>query len=83
YMIAWRNGVADMLASSLTRAIFYSSLVTGIAFGSLWLSHHPGTASMGKLLTISLVYTLLAAFVIVPAFLGPPRVPAPETGERH
>ena len=73
YMIAWRNGVADMLASSLTRAIFFSSLVTGIAFGSLWLSKHPGTASMGKLLTISLVFTLLAAFVAVPAFLGPPR----------
>lgn len=73
YMIAWRNGVVDMLASSLTRAIFFSSLVTGIAFGSLWLSKHPGTASMGKLLTISLVFTLLAAFVAVPAFLGPPR----------
>jgi hopanoid biosynthesis associated RND transporter like protein HpnN len=73
YMIAWRNGVADMLASSLTVAIFYSSLTTGVAFGSLWLSNHPGTASMGKLLTISLVYTLLAAFIIVPAFLGPPR----------
>lgn len=73
YMIAWRNGVTDMLASSLTRAIFFSALVTGIAFGSLWLSQHPGTASMGKLLTISLVYTLLAAFVAVPAFLGPPR----------
>lgn len=73
YMIAWRNGVADLLASSLTRAIFFSSLTTGVAFGSLWLSHHPGTASMGKLLTISLVFTLAAAFVIVPAFLGPPR----------
>ena len=72
YMIAWRNGVADMLASSLTRAIFFSSLTTGVAFGSLWLSHHPGTASMGKLLTLSLFFTLLAAFIIVPAFLGPP-----------
>ena len=75
YMIAWRNGVADMLASSLTRAIFFSSLTTGVAFGSLWLSHHPGTASMGKLLTVSLVFTLLAAFIVVPAFLGPPRSP--------
>ena len=73
YMIAWREGVADMLASSLTRAIFFSSLTTGIAFGSLWLSKHPGTASMGKLLTISLFFTLVAAFIMVPAFLGPPR----------
>ncbi|MCC0006244.1 MAG: hopanoid biosynthesis-associated RND transporter HpnN, partial [Methylobacteriaceae bacterium] len=72
YLIAWRKGVADMLASSLTRAIFFSSLTTGIAFGSLCLSSHPGTAGMGKLLAISLFFTLLAAFFIVPAFLGPP-----------
>ena len=76
YVIAWRKGVADMLASSLTRAIFFSALTTGTAFGSLFLSSHPGTASMGELLTISLFFTLLAAFIIVPAFLGPPRVPA-------
>lgn len=72
YLIAWRKGVADMLASSLTRAIFFSSLTTGIAFGSLCLSSHPGTAGMGKLLALSLLFTLVAAFVIVPAFLGPP-----------
>jgi hypothetical protein len=78
YVIAWRKGVVDMLASSLTRAIFFSSLTTGTAFGSLFLSSHPGTASMGELLTISLFFTLLAAFIIVPAFLGPPRHPAPE-----
>jgi uncharacterized protein len=73
YIIAWRVGVADMLASSLTRAIFFSALTTGVAFGSLCFSSHPGTASMGKLLALSLFFTLLAAFVIVPAFLGPPR----------
>ena len=72
YLIAWRKGLGDMLASSLTRAIFFSSLTTGIAFGSLCLSSHPGTAGMGKLLALSLFFTLLAAFIIVPAFLGPP-----------
>jgi hopanoid biosynthesis associated RND transporter like protein HpnN len=73
YILAWRAGVADMLASSLTRAIFFSALTTGVAFGSLFFSSHPGTASMGALLALSLVFTLLAAFIIVPAFLGPPR----------
>jgi hopanoid biosynthesis associated RND transporter like protein HpnN len=73
YIIAWRAGVADMLASSLTRAIFFSAMTTGVAFGSLCFSSHPGTASIGKLLALSLFFTLLAAFVIVPAFLGPPR----------
>jgi len=72
YVIAWRKGTVDMLASSLTRAIFFSSLTTGTAFGSLMLSSHPGTASMGKLLAISLFFTLVAAFFVVPAFLGPP-----------
>jgi hopanoid biosynthesis associated RND transporter like protein HpnN len=72
YLLAWRAGVADVLASSLTRAIFFSALTTGVAFGSLWASSHPGTASMGELLAISLVFTLLAAFIVVPAFLGPP-----------
>ncbi|WP_336488557.1 MMPL family transporter [Methylobacterium nigriterrae] len=72
YVIAWRAGVADMLASSLTRAIFFSALTTGTAFGSLVLSSHPGTASMGKLLALSLFFTLVAAFFVVPAFLGPP-----------
>ncbi|WP_437871802.1 MMPL family transporter [Methylorubrum extorquens] len=72
YVIAWRAGVVDMLASSLTRAIFFSALTTGTAFGSLMLSSHPGTASMGKLLALSLTFTLLAAFFVVPAFLGPP-----------
>ncbi|MGA8170447.1 MAG: MMPL family transporter [Methylocystis sp.] len=72
YVIAWRKGVVDVLASSLTRAIFFSALTTGTAFGSLFLSSHPGTASMGELLAISLFFTLLAAFIVVPAFLGPP-----------
>ncbi|MFE1602488.1 MMPL family transporter [Methylobacterium sp. ID0610] len=76
YVIAWRAGVADMLASSLTRAIFFSALTTGTAFGSLVLSSHPGTASMGELLALSLFFTLVAAFFIVPAFLGPPPKPA-------
>ncbi|PPD43183.1 MAG: hopanoid biosynthesis-associated RND transporter HpnN [Methylocystis sp.] len=81
YVIAWRNGTVDMLASSLTRAIFFSSLTTGTAFGSLFLSSHPGTASMGAFLTISLFFTLVAAFLIVPAFLGPPRHAAEGAGE--
>lgn len=74
YVIAWRAGVTDMLASSLTRAIFFSALTTGSAFGSLVLSSHPGTASMGKLLALSLFFTLVAAFFVVPATLGEPPV---------
>jgi len=36
----------------------FSSLTTGVAFGSLYLSSHPGTASMGELLIISLTFII-------------------------
>lgn len=70
YVTAWRAGRANLLQSSLTRAVVFSALTTGTAFGSLWLSHHPGTASMGRLLTLSLACTLAAALVFLPALLG-------------
>ena len=40
------------------------------AFGSLALSGHPGTASMGELLLVSLGCTLVATFAFVPALLA-------------
>jgi hopanoid biosynthesis associated RND transporter like protein HpnN len=73
YIMAWRAGLTDLLQSSLTRAVFWSSLTTATAFGSLWLSSHPGTSSMGKLLAISLVCTLAAAVLFQPVLMGKPR----------
>jgi hopanoid biosynthesis associated RND transporter like protein HpnN len=73
YVTAWRSGKTNLLQSSLTRAIFFSALTTATAFGSLWLSSHPGTASMGKLLALSLVTTLAAVLLFQPALMGKPR----------
>jgi hopanoid biosynthesis associated RND transporter like protein HpnN len=73
YITAWRSGRTNLLQSSLTRAIFFSALTTATAFGSLWLSSHPGTASMGKLLALSLVTTLAAVLLFQPALMGKPR----------
>lgn len=73
YVTAWRQGRTKLLQSSLTRAIFFSALTTATAFGSLWLSSHPGTASMGKLLALSLVTTLAAVLLFQPALMGKPR----------
>jgi uncharacterized protein len=73
YVTAWRAGRTNLLQSSLTRAIFFSALTTATAFGSLWLSSHPGTASMGKLLALSLVTTLAAVLLFQPALMGKPR----------
>ena len=73
YVTAWRSGRTNLLQSSLTRAIFFSALTTATAFGSLWLSSHPGTSSMGKLLALSLVTTLAAVLLFQPALMGKPR----------
>ncbi len=72
FVMAWRAGHTDLLQSSLTRAVFFSAMTTGMAFGSLWLSSHPGTAGMGKILMISIVWTLVCALLFEPALLGPP-----------
>ncbi|HEV2364535.1 MAG TPA: MMPL family transporter [Caulobacteraceae bacterium] len=73
FVLAWRHGGGHLLASSLTRAVFFSALATATGFGSLWASSHPGTASMGKLLMISLIWTLASALLFQPALMGPPR----------
>jgi hopanoid biosynthesis associated RND transporter like protein HpnN len=73
YVTAWRSGRTNLLQTSLTRAIFFSALTTATAFGSLWLSSHPGTSSMGKLLALSLVTTLAAVLLFQPALMGKPR----------
>src|SRR6185503_19463522 len=50
FVLAWRAGETAMLQSSLMRAVVFSAMTTATAFGALWLSSHPGTASMGRLL---------------------------------
>jgi uncharacterized protein len=73
YITAWRAGQTGLLQSSLTRAVIFSAMTTATAFGSLWLSSHPGTSSMGKLMALSLVTTLAAAVLFQPVLMGPPR----------
>ena len=72
FVIAWRAGEHDLLQSSLTRAVIFSALTTATAFGALWLSSHPGTASMGRLLMISLGWELLVTLIFRPALLAVP-----------
>ncbi len=73
FVMRWRAGQGGPLQSSTARAILFSALTTTTAFGSLALSPHPGTAEMGRLLTITLGYTLFCTLVVLPALLGPPR----------
>lgn len=84
YVVAWRNGERELLASPLTRAVLFSALTTSSAFGTLALANHPGTASMGELLAMSLGYTLLAVLLALPvllhAFGRPGKYPGEQPG---
>jgi hopanoid biosynthesis associated RND transporter like protein HpnN len=73
YVMAWRSGRTGLLQSSLTHAVLFSAATTGTAFGSLWLSHHPGTSSMGRLLALSLICLLIGIVVFQPVLMGKPR----------
>jgi hopanoid biosynthesis associated RND transporter like protein HpnN len=70
FVMNWRAGRPRMLGSATARAVVFSALTTGSAFGSLALSRHPGTASMGELLLISLACTLVATLAFIPALLA-------------
>jgi uncharacterized protein len=67
FVVNWRNGVTGHLESATTRAVLFSALTTGSAFGSLALSPHLGTASMGLLLFLSLGLSVITTFVVLPA----------------
>ncbi|HEX3538641.1 MAG TPA: MMPL family transporter [Stellaceae bacterium] len=71
FVMNWRAGVTDHLQSSTARAVLFSALTTMSAFGSLALSEDPGTAGMGKLLSLSLACTLFCTLFVLPALLGP------------
>ena len=81
YIMAWRAGQTALLQSTLTRAVTFSAMTTATAFGSLWLSNHPGTSSMGKLMALALVCTMAAAVLFQPILMGPPRHAAPPAGD--
>jgi hopanoid biosynthesis associated RND transporter like protein HpnN len=70
YVVNWRAGVAGPLQSSTTRAVLFSALTTGSAFGSLALSPHVGTASMGLLLFLSLGLSVATTFTVMPALFA-------------
>ncbi|GAC1344356.1 MAG: MMPL family transporter [Acetobacteraceae bacterium] len=70
FVMNWRGRRRSPLGSATARAVLFSALTTATAFGSLALSAHPGTASMGELLLVSLGCTLLTTMVFLPALLA-------------
>ncbi len=56
----------NIYGASTPRAVFFSALTTVASFGSLMLSPHRGTASMGELLSIAIAFTLLCTLIVLP-----------------
>jgi hypothetical protein len=56
--------------TSTARAIFFSTLTTLGGFGNLAFSPHRGMASMGELLTIGILITLVCAVGVLPALVA-------------
>jgi len=69
FVMNFRAGMRDFLSSATARAVLFSALTTGTAFGTLAASHDRGTASMGILLLLSLAAVLIATFAFLPALL--------------
>ncbi len=67
----WRAGVppAQILRSSTARGVLFSALTTVMSFGNLAFSPHPGTASLGLVLTLGMLATVLSTLVVLPALL--------------
>jgi hopanoid biosynthesis associated RND transporter like protein HpnN len=73
YIMAWRDGKTGLLQSSLTRAVIFSAMTNAVAFGSMWSSSYPGMSSMGKMMALALLCTMVAAVLFQPVLMGPPR----------
>jgi len=63
------GGSSAAMRTSTPRAVVLSALTTIGSFGSISLSHHPGTSSMGVLLMIAISATMLATLVFLPALM--------------
>src|SRR5258708_3703979 len=70
FVMRGRAGMSAPLQSSPAGAVLFSALTTMTACGSLPLSSHPGTAEMGRLLTIALGFVLLCTLFVLPALQG-------------
>ncbi|MEM6903454.1 MAG: MMPL family transporter, partial [Pseudomonadota bacterium] len=61
---------ASVQQTTTPRAITLSAMTTVASFGTLATSPHPGTASMGLLLTLSIAATLFTTLVFLPAAMA-------------
>jgi predicted RND superfamily exporter protein len=71
-VMRWRvEAFSDRIAvTSTPRAVLFSALTTVASFGSLAVSPHRGLASMGLLLTIAILWSIVSTLVVLPNVLA-------------
>ncbi len=57
-----------LLQTSTAKGVFFSSLTTLVSFTSLAFTTHRGISSMGLLLSIGIIFTLICTLIVLPAF---------------
>jgi hopanoid biosynthesis associated RND transporter like protein HpnN len=58
-----------LLGTTTARAVFYSAITTVVSFGTLAFSSHRGVASLGILLTIGMILTVICNLIVLPALI--------------
>jgi predicted RND superfamily exporter protein len=58
----------NLLGASESQGVFFGALTTIFSFSSLSFTAHRGMASMGILLSVGLLMTLICALIVLPAF---------------
>jgi uncharacterized protein len=59
----------DLMLTSTPRAVLVSTLTTATAFATLSLSDHRGLSSMGILLAIAILFTLVCSLIVLPSLM--------------
>ncbi len=57
------------LRSGTIRGVFFSSVTTMLSFSNLAYTSHVGIASMGQLLSLGILLTLIGCLIVLPTFL--------------
>ena len=59
----------SLLTTTTARAVLFSALTTAASFGTLALSSHRGMASLGIVLTIGMLFSIICNLVVLPELI--------------
>ncbi|MFP8878979.1 MAG: MMPL family transporter [Myxococcota bacterium] len=77
-------GDSNLLGTSTARAVAFSAMTTIASFGSLGFATHMGMATLGRLLTLGVGFTIVCNLIVLPALipLRPGRPKLVDSAER-